>query len=59
MNWYNRVSKDISNIPGAVAYYEAELISAKQDVCIAGNIEKASSRMPGIVEERFNQITRD
>jgi hypothetical protein len=56
MNWYDRVSKDISNIPDAVAYYEAELIHAKQDVRIAGNIEKASSQMPGIVENRFNQL---
>jgi hypothetical protein len=29
MNWYDRVSKDISNIPDAVAYYEAELLEAK------------------------------
>ena len=56
MNWYDKVSRDISNIPNAVAYYEAELIEAKQDVRIAGNIEKASSQMPGIVEERFNQL---
>ena len=56
MNWYDRVSKDISNIPDAVAYYEAELIHAKQDVCVAGNIEKASAQMPGIVENRFNQL---
>ena len=56
MNWYDRVSKDISNIPDAVAYYEAELISAKQDTRIAGNIEKASAQMPGIVENRFNQL---
>ncbi len=56
MNWYDKVSKDISNIPDAAAYYEAELIEAKQDVRIAGNIEKASSQMPGIVEERFNQL---
>ena len=56
MNWYDRVSKDISNIPDAVAYYEAELIQAKQDVRVAGNIEKASAQMPGIVENRFNQL---
>ena len=31
MNWYDKVSRDISNIPNAVAYYEAELIEAKQD----------------------------
>ena len=47
MNWYDRVSKDISNIPDAVAYYEAELLAAKNDVRIAGNIERAAASMPG------------
>lgn len=56
MNWYDRVSKDISQIPDAVAFYEAELIAAKQDTRIAGNIERASASMPGIVENRFNQL---
>jgi hypothetical protein len=56
MNWYDRVSKDISNIPDAVLYYEAELLSAKNDVRIAGNIERAAANMPGIVENRFNQL---
>ena len=56
MNWYDRVSKDISNIPDAVAHYEAELLEAKLDARIAGNIEKASAAMPGIVETRFNQL---
>jgi hypothetical protein len=56
MNWYDKVSKDIGNIPDAVAYYEAELIHAKQDVRVAGSIEKASAQMPGIVENRFNQL---
>jgi hypothetical protein len=56
MNWYDRVSKDISNIPDAVAHYENELVEAKNDTRIAGNIEKASASMPGIVETRFNQL---
>ena len=56
MNWYDRVSKDISYIPDAMAYYEAELQSAKQDVKVSGNIERASASMPGIVENRFNQL---
>ena len=55
-NWYDRVSKDISTIPDAAAFYEAELIQAKQDVRVAGSIEKASAAMPGIVENRFNQL---
>ena len=56
MNWYDRVSKDISNIPGAAAYYEAELLEAKKDARIAGNIEKSSAAMPGIVETRSYQF---
>ena len=56
MNWYDRVSKDISNIPDAAAYYETELLQAKKDARIVGNIEKASAAMPGIVETRFNQL---
>lgn len=56
MNWYDRVSKDISQIPDAVAYYEAELLAAKIDSRITGNLEKAAANMPGIVENRFNQL---
>lgn len=56
MNWHNQVSKDISNIPNAMAYYESELLAAKKDVVVSGNIEKASANMPGIVENRFNQL---
>lgn len=54
--WYNKVSKDISHIPDAVAYYESELLAAKSDTRISGNIEKAAASMPGIVEQRFNQL---
>jgi hypothetical protein len=56
MSWYSKVSKDISNIPDAVVYYEAELQAARADARIAGNIEKASAAMPGIVEQRFSQL---
>jgi hypothetical protein len=54
--WYNKVSKDISFIPDAVEYYNAELLVAKNDARITGNIEKAAASMPGIVEQRFNQL---
>jgi len=56
MSWYSKVSKDISNIPDAVAYYESELQAARADARISGNIEKASAAMPGIVEQRFSQL---
>jgi hypothetical protein len=56
MSWYTKVSKDISNIPDAVAYFEAELQAARNDSRITGNIEKAAANMPGIVEMRFAQL---
>jgi hypothetical protein len=56
MSWYTKVSKDISNIPNAVAYFEAELQAARNDTRITGNIEKAAAGMPGLVELRFAQL---
>lgn len=54
--WYDKVSKDISNIPTAIAHFESELLLAKQEVRISGIVEQASAKMPGIVEHRFNQL---
>jgi len=56
VNWYDKVSKDISNIPDAAVFYESELQEAKIECKIFGNIEKVSASMPGIVENRFNQL---
>lgn len=56
MGWYNDVARDIGNIPDAVAYFEAELQAAKYECRITGNIEKAAASMPGIVEQRYNQL---
>ena len=56
MGWYSEISRDVSKIPDAVAHYEAELTVAKQEVKLAGNVEKAAAAMPGIVEHRFNQL---
>jgi hypothetical protein len=54
--WYNKVAKDISNIPDAVEYFEAELIAARYECRITGNLEKAAASMPGVVEQRFTQL---
>jgi len=56
MTWYTKVSQNISNIPDAILYFENELLVAKTEVRISGNIEKASAAMPGIVEHRYNQL---
>ena len=55
-NWYDQVSKDIGKIPDAIEYFYNELAVAKADTQIAGLIEKASAKMPAIVETRFSQL---
>jgi hypothetical protein len=56
MGWYSRVSRDISEIPAAIQYFEDELNAARFEVKISGSIEKAAASMPGVVEHRFNQL---
>ena len=56
MSWYSKVSKDISYIPDAVDFYNAELLEAKNECRITGNVERAAAAMPGIVEQRFSQL---
>ena len=56
MGWYSEISRDVSKIPDAVAFFEKELLDAKTEVKLHGNVERAASEMPGIVEHRFNQL---
>ena len=56
MGWYSRVSRNIGEIPNAIQYFEDELATARQEVKIKGNIERALAEMPGLVEQRFNQL---
>ena len=55
MGWYSRVSRNINEIPAAIQYFETELLEAKNECKLYGNVEKQASMMPGIVEHRFNQ----
>ena len=56
MSWYSKISKDISYIPDAVEFFEAELTEARREVKLTGNVERASAAMPGTVEQRFGQL---
>jgi hypothetical protein len=56
MNWYSRITDDLSVIPDFITYYESELISAKSEVKIKGNVEKNIAAIPGVTEHRFNQL---
>ena len=54
--WYNRVVANLSEIPNFIDYYDHELISAKGEIKIQGNVERALSNLPGLTEHRFNQL---
>jgi hypothetical protein len=54
--WYNRIVQDLGNLPDFISYYEAQLQEAKQDVRVAGLVEKNLSGLPGVTEHRFNQL---
>jgi len=54
--WYNRVVQDLGNIPDFINYYENELLNAKYDCSVKGNLEKNIASLPGVTEQRFNQL---
>ena len=54
--WYNRVVANLGEIPNFIDYYDHELISAKGEIKIQGNVERALSNLPGLTEHRFNQL---
>lgn len=56
MTWFSEVTKDLGRLPDALEHFENEYWQAAEEVKIRGNLEKASASMPGIVEQRFNQL---
>jgi hypothetical protein len=56
MNWYTRITADLTQIPNFILHYENELEKARQDVRIYGKIEKNLADLPGITEYRFSQL---
>jgi hypothetical protein len=56
MGYYSEVARDINKIPTAIKFFEDELIDARGEVKLKGNVERAAAEMPGIVEHRFNQL---
>jgi hypothetical protein len=43
-------------LPDFISHYENELITAKQEVKVYGNVEKNIAAIPGLTEHRFNQL---
>ena len=56
MNWYSEIVKDWSKIPACIEHYSNEVLDARQEVRIHGNVEKNSTQLPAFVELRFSQL---
>jgi hypothetical protein len=55
-NWYSRVTDDLSILPDFISYYNDELTQAKFDIGLKGKVERSLSDLPGLTEQRFNQL---
>lgn len=53
---YHTIVDDLGNLPNLINHYSNELIQARQDCKINGNLEKNLRELPGITEERFRQL---
>ena len=61
MNWYDKISDalevdDYSPLLNAIDYYENQLVIARKEVLMEGNLEKMAASLPGIVEYRYSQL---
>lgn len=54
--WYNKIVSDLTNLPDCIVYYDKEILDAKFECKIKGNLEKSIAALPGILEYRFNQL---
>ena len=54
--WYGQVSANLGKIADCITFYESQLEEARVECGLVGNIEKNATRIPGIVEHRFNQL---
>jgi hypothetical protein len=56
MNWYTQITQDLSRLPDFIQHYEQELLEAKAQIPVRGNLEKNLAGLPGVTEQRFNQL---
>jgi len=56
MSWYAKVSQDIAHLPNCLDHFYQELDQARLEIKVKGNVERSSAALPGIVEQRFNQL---
>ena len=54
--WYSRVTNNLANIPQFITHFEQELEVAKSECRVGGLVENNIKLLPGITEQRFNQL---
>jgi hypothetical protein len=54
--WYRKITANMGEIVEAISYFERQIDEARFECGMKGNLEKHSRDMPGIVEQRFNQL---
>jgi hypothetical protein len=56
MNWYTKITQDLSILPDFIANSESEFAVARLDTSIKGNMERNLAELPGITESVFSKI---
>ena len=56
MHWHTKISHDLTAVADFITFFENELVGAKAEVKIFGNVEKNIAALPGVTEHRFNQL---
>jgi len=54
--WYQKIVRDLSNLPDFMDYYDGKIKSHKQCVLIKGNLEANLARLPGETEMIFSEL---
>ena len=54
--WYSKVTNNLANIPQFITHFEQELEVAKSECRVGGLVENNIKLLPGITEQRFNQL---
>ena len=55
-NWYSKVTHNLAVLPDFLEHFEGELLVARKESGIYGNIEKNLKELPAQTEIRFSQL---
>lgn len=56
MNWYTRITADLSLLPDFIEHYRTELLTSKREIKIAGSVMHNIAQLPAITDLRFHQL---